>query len=132
MNRQCISTPDAPAAIGPYSHANKADNFVFCSGQLGLDPKTGILAEGIGAQAIQALRNLGSVLEASGCSYADVVKTTIFLKDIRDFSTVNGIYAEFFKRDFPARSVVQVAALPKDALVEIEAIAYREGTDNGL
>ncbi len=132
MNRQCISTANAPAAIGPYSHANKAGNFVFCSGQLGIDPKTGSLAEGIRAQTVQALRNLGAVLEASGCSYADVVKTTIFLKDIRDFATVNETYAEFFKIDFPARSAFQVAALPKDGLVEIEAIAYKEGTGNGI
>jgi len=78
------------------------------------------------------LHNLGAVLEASGCSYTDVVKTTIFLKDIRDFATVNETYAEFFKIDFPARSAFQVAALPKDGLVEIEAIAYKEGTGNGI
>lgn len=132
MNRQCINASNAPQAIGPYSHANKASNFVFCSGQLGIDPKTGSLAEGIRAQTTQALRNLGSVLEASGCSFADVVKTTIFLKDIRDFATVNEIYAEFFKTAFPARSAFQVAALPKDALIEIEAIAYREGTEHGI
>lgn len=125
MNRQCITTPNAPAAIGPYSHANRAGNFVFCSGQLGIDPKTGGLAEGIEAQIAQALQNLASVLEAGGCSLADVVKTTVFLKDIHDFSAVNECYADFFGKDFPARSAFQVAALPKDALVEIEAIAYK-------
>lgn len=125
MNKQCISTSNAPAAIGPYSHANKAGNFVFCSGQIGIDSATGDLAEGIEAQTAQALQNLASVLEASDCSPADVVKTTVFLKDIRDFSAVNEIYGNFFKRDFPARSAFQVAALPKDALVEIEAIAYK-------
>jgi 2-iminobutanoate/2-iminopropanoate deaminase len=125
MNKQCIGASNAPAAIGPYNHANRAGNFVFCSGQLGIDPKTGGLAEGIEAQAAQALHNLASVLEAGGCSPADVVKTTVFLKDIRDFSAVNSIYGDFFRKDFPARSAFQVAALPKDALVEIEAIAYK-------
>lgn len=127
MNRQCISAPNAPVALGPYSHANRAGNFVFCSGQLGIDPRTGSLAKGVKAQASQALQNLASVLDASGCSHADVVKTTIFLKDIRDFAAVNEIYGDFFRKDFPARSAFQVAALPKDALVEIEVIAYKEG-----
>ncbi len=125
MNKQCIHAPQAPAALGPYSHATQAGNFIFCSGQAGLIPETGNLAEGLRAQTEQTLKNIGVVLAASGCSFADVVKTTIFLKDMRDFAIVNEIYGRFFGKDFPARSTVQVAALPKDALVEIEAIAYK-------
>jgi 2-iminobutanoate/2-iminopropanoate deaminase len=98
---------------------------VFCSGQLGLIPETGNLAEGIRAQTEQALHNIEAVLKASGCSFDDVVKTTVFLKDMGDFTIVNDIYRIFFNKDFPARSAIQVAALPKDALVEIEAIAYK-------
>jgi 2-iminobutanoate/2-iminopropanoate deaminase len=125
MKKECIQAKAAPAAIGPYSHAVIAGSFVFCSGQLGLDPATGKLMEGIAAQAERALKNLATVLEASGCSMADIVKTTIFLKDMADFATVNDIYARFFDGNFPARSAIQVASLPKDGLVEIEAIAYR-------
>lgn len=125
MSKICIHAPNAPAAIGPYNHANNAGNFVFCSGQLGLLPETGNLAEGIRAQTEQALRNIEAVLKASGCSFDDVVKTTVFLKDMGDFALVNEIYRTFFSKDFPARSAIQVAALPKDALVEIEAIAYK-------
>ncbi len=126
MDKQCIYAPQAPAALGPYSHAISAGNFVFCSGQAGIIPETGNLAQGIKAQTEQTLKNIGAVLAASGCSPADVVKTTIFMKDMRDFATVNEIYGQFFGKDFPARSTVQVAALPKDALVEIEAIAFKE------
>ncbi len=125
MDKQCIHAPLAPTALGPYSHATRAGNFVFCSGQAGIIPEIGNLAEGLQAQTEQTLKNIGAVLTASGCSPADVVKTTIFLKDMRDFATVNEIYGRFFGKNFPARSTVQVAALPKDALVEIEAIAYK-------
>ena len=125
MTRQAIATDLAPAAIGPYSQAVDVDGFLFCSGQLGLDPGTGELVEGVEAQAERALRNLGAVLDAAGVAWADVVKTTIFLADIGDFATVNGVYGRFMPDPPPARSTIQVAALPKAGLVEIEAIARR-------
>lgn len=127
MPRQEISAPGAPAAIGPYSQAIAIDGFVFCSGQLGMDPATGQLLDGITNQAERAMANLESVLAAAGASPADVVKTTIFLTDLADFSTVNEIYARHVVAPAPARSTVQVAALPRGALVEIEAIARRAG-----
>lgn len=123
MNRQVISTSNAPAAIGPYSQAIRAGQFLFASGQLGLDPATGELREGIEAQTRQVLANMQAVLAASGAAVADVVKTTIFLADIGDFAVVNRIYGEVFGHEPPARSTVQVAALPKNGLVEIEMIA---------
>ena len=125
MTRQAIATALAPAAIGPYSQAVDVDGFLFCSGQLGLDPASGDLVEGVEGQAERALRNLGAVLDAAGVAWADVVKTTIFLADIGDFATVNGVYARFMPDPPPARSTIQVAALPKGGLVEIEAIARR-------
>ena len=125
MTRQAIATALAPAAIGPYSQAVDVDGFLFCSGQLGLDPATGDLVEGVEAQAERALRNLGAVLDAAGLAWADVVKTTIFLTDIGDFAAVNGVYARFMPDPPPARSTIQVAALPKAGLVEIEAVARR-------
>ena len=125
MTRQAIATALAPAAIGPYSQAVDVDGFLFCSGQLGLDPASGELVEGVEAQAERALRNLGAVLDAAGLAWADVVKTTIFLTDIGDFATVNGVYARFMPEPPPARSTIQVAALPKAGLVEIEAVARR-------
>jgi 2-iminobutanoate/2-iminopropanoate deaminase len=125
MTRKEVATSSAPAAMGPYSQAIETDDFVFCSGQLGMDPATGRLAEGIDAQAEQALTNLGAVLAAAGLSATDVVKTTIFLADLADFGTVNTIYGRHFPAPCPARSTVQVAALPAKALVEIEAIARR-------
>lgn len=125
MTRQAISTIGAPAAIGPYSQAIGSDGLVFCSGQLGLDPTTGELADGVEAQAGRALRNLEAVLDAAGLTMADVVKTTIFLVDIADFGAVNAVYARHMSDPPPARSTVAVAALPKGARVEIEAIAHR-------
>jgi 2-iminobutanoate/2-iminopropanoate deaminase len=128
MPRTAISTPHAPGAIGPYSQAIRADGSLFCSGQLGLDPATGdFAAADVGAQAEQALRNLVAVLDVAGLSFADVVKTTIFLADMADFSTVNGVYAGFVTDPPPARSTVAVAALPKGGRVEIEAIARIPG-----
>jgi 2-iminobutanoate/2-iminopropanoate deaminase len=128
MPRTAISTPHAPGAIGPYSQAIRTDGYLFCSGQLGLDPATGEFAAGdVGAQAEQALRNLTAVLEVAGLSFADVVKTTIFLADMADFATVNGVYARFVTDPPPARSTVAVAALPKGGRVEIEAIARIAG-----
>ena len=124
MTRHAISTSGAPGAIGPYSQAIASEDLVFCSGQVGLDPATGELVEGgVEAQAERALRNLAAVLDAAGCSFDDVVKTTIFLADIGDFAAVNAIYGRFVAEPPPARSTFAVAALPKGARVEIEAIA---------
>jgi 2-iminobutanoate/2-iminopropanoate deaminase len=123
VNREAIATQAAPAAVGPYSQAIKTDSLVFASGQLGLDPATGKLQEGLEAQTRQVLANLSAVLSAAGASMENVVKTTIFLVDISQFSTVNAIYATAFPTPPPARSTVQVAALPLGGLVEIEAIA---------
>ncbi|MEM9482006.1 MAG: RidA family protein [Verrucomicrobiota bacterium] len=119
-----ITSPDAPAAIGPYSHAVTHGDLVFTSGQIPLDPKTGELCgDDIESQTQQVLKNLEAVLTAAGSSKSGVLKTTIFLKDLSDFQTVNGIYAEFFGDHKPARSTVQVAKLPLDVRVEIECVA---------
>jgi 2-iminobutanoate/2-iminopropanoate deaminase len=125
MSRQAISTTLAPAAIGPYSQAIASDGFLFCSGQIGLDPATGELADGIEAQTERVLRNVAAVLAADGLGWEDVVKTTIFLADIGDFATVNATYARQQADPPPARSTFAVGALPKGALIEIEAIARR-------
>ncbi len=125
MNRQAISTTGAPGAIGPYSQAIASGDLVFCSGQLGLDPATGELVEGVEGQADRAMRNLGAVLDAAGLTLADVVKTTIFLADMADFAAVNAVYGRYVPDPPPARSTVEVAALPKAGRVEIEAIARR-------
>jgi 2-iminobutanoate/2-iminopropanoate deaminase len=126
MTRQAVSSGGAPAAIGPYSQGIAVDGFVFCSGQIGLDPTSGELVPGgVEAQADRALRNLAAVLDAAGAAMADVVKTTIFLADIGDFGTVNAVYARHMPDPPPARSTFAVGALPKGALVEIEAIARR-------
>jgi 2-iminobutanoate/2-iminopropanoate deaminase len=125
MTRQAIQTSGAPAALGPYSQGIRSGEFLFCSGQLGLDPATGELADGVEAQAERSLRNLQSVLDAAGLGFDDVVKTTIFLADVNDFATVNEVYAKFMPDPPPARSTIGVAALPKGGLVEIEAIARR-------
>lgn len=119
-----VKTDQAPKAIGPYSQGVIANGFVFCSGQIPLDPASAELNTGpIEDQARLVLKNLGAVLEAAGSSFDRVVKTTIFLQDMNDFGKVNGVYAEFFKPPFPARATVQVARLPRDARVEIEAVA---------
>lgn len=124
MKRTVVATDEAPAAVGPYSQAIRAGDFVFTAGQLGLDPATGkLVAGGVEAQTRQALTNLSAVLAAAGASLAQVVKTTVFLQDIGDFKAMNGVYAQFFAADPPARSAVQVAALPLGGLVEIEAVA---------
>ena len=125
MTRQAIQTNGAPAALGPYSQAIRSGDLVFCSGQIGIDPVTGELVDGVEAQAERAIRNLGSVLDAAGLGFDDVVKTTIFLADVNDFATVNEIYARFVPDPPPARSTIGVGALPKGARVEIEAIARR-------
>jgi 2-iminobutanoate/2-iminopropanoate deaminase len=117
--------PGAPRAAGPYSHAIVAGDFVFTAGQAGLDPATRQLAEGIEAQTRQALRNVAAILEAAGTSMANVVKTTVFLANMDDFQAMNAVYAEFFPENPPARTTVQAARIPLDALVEIEAVAVR-------
>ena len=122
---QAIATKNAPGAIGPYVQAVDTGAVVYTSGQLGLDPATGELPAGIEAQTHQALKNLQAVLAAAGLGFANVVKTTVFVKDLADFGTVNGIYGTYFTAGYPARSCVQVAALPKDALIEIECVAVR-------
>ena len=124
-SREVVATTSAPAAIGPYSQAVKVGNLVFCSGQIALDPKTGQLVGGgdVAAQTRQVLANLAAVLEAAGTKMAQVVKTTIFLADMNDFAVVNQVYGESFPGAPPARATVEVSRLPKDARVEIEAIA---------
>ena len=122
MAKMTINAPEAPAAVGPYVHAVKANGFVFTSGQLGLNPEDGTLPEGIVAQTEQSLKNVGAVLKAAGLGYEDVIKTTIFVADMNDFATVNEIYSKYFTGEAPARSCVQAAKLPKGGLVEIEAI----------
>ncbi len=118
-----VVTENAPKAIGPYSQAIVANGFVFAAGQIGTDPKTGVLAEGVEAQVEQTLKNIAAVLKASGSSMDNVVKATVFLADINDFAKMNEIYAKHFKAPFPARSTVQVARLPRDAKIEIEVVA---------
>lgn len=130
MSHQTVSTADAPAAIGPYVQAKVAQGsrMVFCSGQIPLDPATGaFVGEGdVRAQATQVMKNLAAVLAAAGAGFRQVVKTTIFLVDMADFAAVNEVYASYFDGEFPARATVAVAALPKAARVEIEAIAVAE------
>jgi 2-iminobutanoate/2-iminopropanoate deaminase len=119
-----IHSDHAPAAIGPYSQAVEANGFVFVSGQIGLDPKSGgIVAGGVAAETTQVLANLEAVLAAAGCAFADVVKTTIYLTSLGDFEVVNGLYGEKFHGAQPARATVEVSALPRGAVVEIDAVA---------
>ena len=120
-----VETSKAPAAIGPYSQAVRAGDYLFCSGQIPLVPETGeMITGGVAEQARQVLDNLGQVLSATGTDFSAVVKTTIYLADLADFAVVNGVYAEYCADVAPARATVQVAALPKGALVEIDAVAY--------
>ncbi|HEY4768443.1 MAG TPA: RidA family protein [Candidatus Limnocylindria bacterium] len=121
--RSSVETNAAPSAIGPYSQGMRAGGLVFTAGQVGSEPSTGVLAEGVAAQADRALRNLSAVLDAAGTSLDRVVKTTVFLTDMADFAAMNEVYARHFSAPYPARSTVAVRALPKDAAVEIEAIA---------
>jgi len=126
-SKKVVSTNNAPPAVGPYSQAIRAGGFLFLSGQLPLDPKTGtITATDVAAQTRQAITNIKSILAAAGLSLSDVVKTTVFLKDIQDFAKMNGVYKEYFAQDAPARSSFQVANLPMNALVEIESVAIAE------
>ena len=121
--KEIIHTEKAPAAIGPYVQGKKVGSFVYTSGQLGIDVEKGGLAEGVEAQAHASMKNLGEILKAAGAGYSDIIKTTIFLTDLADFQAVNAIYASYFDGEFPARSCVQVAALPLGGLVEIECVA---------
>lgn len=118
-----IYTKNAPEPVGPYSQAIAANSFVFCAGQIGIDPKTGNLAEGLENQIRQIIKNIESVLKAAGSDFSNIVKTTIFVTNINDFHVVNKIYGEYFTEHKPARSTVEVSKLPKDAIVEIEVIA---------
>jgi len=123
-NKKVITTDKAPKPIGPYSAGVRVGDLVFTAGQIGLDPLTGeVVPGGIQAETRQVIRNLQGVLEATGSSLQEIVKTTVFLRDMNDFAQMNTIYAEFFSQDYPARSTVQVSALPKGVAVEIEAIA---------
>lgn len=125
MKKQIVKTEKAPAAIGPYSQAVKYENMVFTSGTLGVDPSTGSFVEGgIQAQTKQCLENLKAVLEASGSSMENVLKATVFIKDMNDFPKINEIYGQYFTKEQPGRSCVEVARLPKDGLIEIETIAF--------
>lgn len=126
MKKESLNVNGAPAAVGPYAHAVKANGFIYVSGQLGLDPATGVLAEGVEAQTRQSLENIKTIVEGCGSDLQHIVKTGIFLNDINDFGTVNSIYGEYFTEELPARSCVEVARLPKDGLVEIEVIAVEK------
>ena len=122
--KKIISSTEAPAAVGPYSQAVRIGNFVFCSGQIPLDPKSGQMVEGdINAQARRVMENISAVLRAEGLAFENIIKTTIFLTNLADFEAVNELYGSYLKSDPPARSTVQVAALPKGAHIEIEVIA---------
>jgi len=124
--KKIINTNEAPSAIGPYSQGTISSGLVFVSGQLPIDPATGAFPSGgIAAQTKQSIKNLEAILSQAGCTLKDVVKTTVFMKDIGDFNAMNEVYAQYFDTECPARSAVQVAALPKGALVEIEAIACK-------
>ena len=121
--KQVISTPNAPAALGTYSQAIKANGMLFASGQLGINPATGELPEDFVGQATQSLKNVSAILEEAGTSFDNVVKVTVFMSDMANFAALNEVYAKFFAAPYPARSAVAVKTLPKNALVEIEVIA---------
>jgi 2-iminobutanoate/2-iminopropanoate deaminase len=129
MEKEIIKTEKAPRAIGPYSQAVKAGNLIFCSGQIPIDPRNGeVVAGGIEEQTRQVIKNLAAVLEQAGSSIGKIIKTTVFMKDLGAFIEMNKVYGEFFNEAPPARATVEVSRLPKDVLVEIEAIAL--GTDH--
>lgn len=125
--KQAISTPQAPAAIGPYSQAIRVGNLIYTSGQIPINPATGVFVEGgIKEQTRQSLTNISAILEEAGLTMANVIKTTVFMADMNDFADMNAVYAEFFTEPYPARSAVAVKSLPKGALVEIEVVATTE------
>ncbi|WP_188397807.1 RidA family protein [Sporomusa sp. GT1] len=121
--KKVVNTEKAPAAIGPYSQAIKANGLIFVSGQLPVNPADGSIPTDVEAQAKQSLENVAAILASEGLTTDDVVKTTVFIKNMNDFAAINGVYAQYFTKDFPARACVEVARLPKDVLVEVEAIA---------
>ena len=123
--KNVIRTDKAPAAIGPYSQAIEVNNMVFTSGVIPVDPATGNIPEGSQAQAEQAFKNLSNLLEAAGTSTANVIKTTVFIKEMNDFGAINEVYAKYFPEPYPSRSCVEVARLPKDVMLEVEALATR-------
>jgi len=123
--QKVISTDKAPGAIGPYSQAIEVNGMVFTSGVIPVDPATGVIPEGVEAQATQAFTNLTNLVEASGAAMSQVVKTTVFIKEMNDFGKINEIYAKFFKEPYPSRSCVEVARLPKDVLLEVEALVAK-------
>ena len=123
--KNVVKTNKAPGAIGPYSQGINVGNMYFFSGQIPLDPETGLMPEGVEAQAHQALKNVKGLLESQGLDLSNVVKTTVFLNDMNDFVKMNEVYAQYFTQPYPARSAVEVARLPKDALIEIEVIALK-------
>ena len=123
MSKQIIHSENAPKAIGPYSQAVKVNGFLYTSGQLGINPETGKLGACVQCQTHAAMKNIGAILKEAGLDYADIVKTTIFVADLKDFATDNTVYASYFEGAYPARSCVQIAALPLGGLVEIECIA---------
>jgi len=125
--KRIVQTTKAPAAIGPYSQGVTAGGFLYISGQLGIEPESGQLASGVEAQARRSLENIKAILAEAGLSMADVVRTGIFLRDLHNFQKTNSIYAEFFASDYPARSTIEVSGLPRDAEVEIEAVALLRG-----
>ncbi|MFT3983209.1 MAG: RidA family protein [Lachnospiraceae bacterium] len=125
MEKYVVNTKAAPAAIGPYSQAIEVNGFIYTSGMIPVIPETGEVVEGIEAQARQALSNVRALLESQGSGMEQIIKTTVFIKNMDDFAKVNEIYATFFEKDFPARSCVEVARLPKDVLIEMEAIALK-------
>ncbi|WP_019227535.1 RidA family protein [Sedimentibacter sp. B4] len=123
--KKIIFTEEAPAAIGPYSQAIEVNGMVYTSGQLPIDYKTGLMSDDVEVQTEQSLKNVFAILKAAGVDPANVIKTTVFIKDMNDFPRINKVYEAFFQGDFPARSCVEVARLPKDALVEIEVVACK-------
>lgn len=123
--KKIIFTEEAPAAIGPYSQAIEVNGMVYTSGQLPIDYKTGLMADDVEVQTEQSLKNVFAILKAAGVDPANVIKTTVFIKDMNDFPRINKVYETFFQDNYPARSCVEVARLPKDALVEIEVVAYK-------
>ncbi len=125
MEKFVVSTKAAPAAIGPYSQAIEVNGVIYTSGMIPVIPETGEVVEGIEAQARQALSNVRALLESQGSGMEQIIKTTVFIKNMDDFAKVNEVYASFFEKDFPARSCVEVARLPKDVLIEVEAIALK-------
>lgn len=124
MSIKIISATQAPGAVGPYSQAVQAGDFIFASGQLGIDAATGKMPEGVADQAEQSLKNVGAILQAAGVSYDNVVKTTVYLFDMSFFGTVNEVYARYFQKNLPARSCVEVGKLPMNGKVEVEVVAY--------